>query len=306
MIEYLRQDYLPLTISYTASSYATNVYFELYDLDTHEFVQNGAGTFSSSTNSGITWNIVLDSDSTSYDRNVKIEFVTTSSTGAYNDIKVASIVRPYATPERIRELASIPASASAYSILQKLERKARLNLNSYVGDNFYKEKKSFTAYGNNTDVLITPTPIQRIDRVYEDDILVYERNNSTYQFDYPLEIDGSGTRVKIINSDVASKETLEYPKFSVFYYEGIFRKDHAYRIEGIWGWEYIPPDVEQAVALLVEDYLCNDSNIRNKNIAELSNDSYDIKYGSDFSTGTGNLTVDNLIAKYREPRYMVI
>ena len=39
MIEYLRQDNNPLTITYTASSYATNVFFEIYDLDTEEFVQ---------------------------------------------------------------------------------------------------------------------------------------------------------------------------------------------------------------------------------------------------------------------------
>jgi hypothetical protein len=58
--------------------------------------------------------------------------------------------------------------------------------------------------------------------------------------------------------------------------------------------------------MLVEDYLCNDFNIRNKNIAQLSNDSYDIKYGADSATGTGNLMVDNILAKYLQPRYLVI
>jgi hypothetical protein len=190
--------------------------------------------------------------------------------------------------------------------LRRLEKKARLSLNSYVGDNFYKEKKVFTVFGQNADIITMPTPIQRIDKIYEDDLLVYERDNSTYQLDFPLEIDGSKTRIKILNSSSNNKEILEFPKFSVFYYEGIFKKDFAYKIDGIWGWEYIPADIELATALLVEDYLCNDSNIRNKNIAELSNDSYDIKYASDFSTGTGNLIVDNLIAKYKEARYMVV
>lgn len=307
MIEYLRTDNLPLTISYTASSYATNVYFEIYDLDTSEFVQNGAGTFSASTESSITYNIGLNVDTTSYDRNIKIEFVTTSSAGAYNDIQYASLIRPYASPTRILELADIPASASANTdLLRRLEKKARLSLNSYIGDSFYKEKRTLTVFGQNTDIITTPIPIQRIDKVYEDDLLVYERDNSTYQLDFPLEIDDSGTRIKIVNSSSNNKEILEFPKFSVFYYEGIFKKDFSYKIDGIWGWEYIPADIELATALLVEDYLCNDFNIRNKNIGQLSNDSYNIKYGSDFSTGTGNLIVDNLIAKYKEARYMVV
>ena len=307
MIEYLRTDNVPLTISYTASSYATNVYFEIYDLDTSEFVQNGAGTFSASTESSITYNIGLNVDTTSYDRNIKIEFVTTSSAGAYNDIQYASLIRPYASPTRILELSDIPASASANTdLLRRLEKKARLSLNSYIGDSFYKEKRTLTVFGQNTDIITTPIPIQRIDKVYEDDLLVYERDNSTYQLDFPLEIDDSGTRIKIVNSSSNNKEILEFPKFSVFYYEGIFKKDFSYKIDGIWGWEYIPADIELATALLVEDYLCNDFNIRNKNIGQLSNDSYNIKYGSDFSTGTGNLIVDNLIAKYKEARYMVV
>lgn len=307
MIEYLRADNLPLTISYTASSYARNVYFEIYDLDTQEFIQNGAGVFSASTQNSTVWSIGLNVDTTSYDRNIKIEFVTTSSAGAHNDIQYAALIRPYATPERILELADISGSASANTaLLRKLEKRARLSLNSYIGDNFYKEKKVFTVFGQNADVITTPIPIQRIDKVYQDDLLVYERDNSTYQLNFPLEIDSSGTRIKIVNSSTNNKEILEFPKFSVFYYEGIFKKDFAYKIDGIWGWEYIPSDIELATALLVEDYLCNDSNIRNKNIVELTNDSYDIKYSADFSTGTGNLIVDNLIAKYKEARYMVV
>ena len=303
MIEYLRKDNSPLTISYTASSYATNVYFEAYDLDTEEFIQSGAATTSGSS----IYSITFTADSTSYDRNIKLEIITTSSAGAYSEIQNVSLIRPYASVERILDLADIPATASANtSLLTKLERKARLSLNAFIGNSFYKLKKDVTVYGNNLDVLTLPENLYRIDKVYEDDLLVYERDNSTIQLEYPIEIADSRTRIKIVNSSLKSKEVAESPIFSVFYYEGVFKKDHSYRIDGIWGWDYVPADIEQATALLVEDYLCNDFNIRNKNIAELSNDSYDIKYGSDFATGTGNLTVDNLIAHYKEPRYLVI
>lgn len=301
MIEYLRTDNSPLNITYTASSYATNVYFEVYDLDTQEFIQGGRATSGASS----IFTVTLNSDSTAYDRNLKIEYVTTSGSGAYNDLQYVSLVRPYATISQVRSIADVSNSVTNAAI-QKLERRARLNLNAFIGFDFYKKKKSLTVYGNNTDVLTLPESIFRIDYIYEDDILIYERGNDTYQLDFPLEIGPSSNRIKIVNSEEESKEILEFPKFSVFYYEGIFKKDHAYKIDGIWGWEYIPADIEEATALLVNDYLCNDFNIRNKNIAQLSNDSYDIKYAADAATGTGNLTVDNLIAHYRQPRYMVI
>lgn len=301
MFEYLRTDNSPLDISYSASSYATNVYFEVYDLDTQEFIQGGRGVEGASS----VFTITLNTDSTSYDRNLTIEYITTSGSGAYNEIQTVSLVRPYATPSRIRSLADVSDSVTD-STIQKLERRARLNINSYVGFDFYKKKKTFTYYGNNTDVISLSENIFRIDAVYEDDILIYERGGTDNELDFPLEIGPSSNRIKILNTDEESKEILESPKFSVFHYDGIFKKDHSYKIDGIWGWNYIPSEIEEATALLVNDYLCNDFNIRNKNIAELSNDSYNIKYGSDAATGTGNLTVDNLISHYRQPRYMVI
>jgi hypothetical protein len=305
MIEYLRSDNLPLTLSYSASAYAGNVYFEVYDLDTEEFIQGGKGVPRASS----AFSITLNADSTAYDRNLKIEYVTTSASGAFNDIQYVSLIRPYASINRIVDLAEIDVttlgSASA-SKLQRLERRARLSINSYLGFNFYKEKRTATVYGNNTDVLTLPYPIYRIDAIYEDDILIYQRDSETDQLEFPVEIGPSSNRIKIVNSSEKNKETLEFPKFSVFYYDGLFKKDFSYKIDGIWGWEYIPSEIEEATALLVNDYLCNDFNVRNKNISQLSNDSYNIKYNADFATGIGNLLVDNLLAPYREPRYMVI
>lgn len=301
MIEYLRSDNSSLNITYTASAYADNVYFEIYDLDTQDFLQSGATASAASSNFIAT----LTADTAAYDRNIKVEFITTNNGTAFNEIKYFSLTRPYATISRIKELIDVP-SGTADSKLIRLERRARLSLNSFLGFSFYKEKRDYTVYGNNLDILTLPDNIIRIDEIYEDDILVYQRNSTTYELDYPIEIADSGRRVKIINSDSNGKEIAEAPIFSVFKFTNTFKKDYAYKISGIYGWEYIPDDVEEATALLVSDYLCNDFNIRNKNIAQLSNDSYDIKYGSDFATGTGNLLVDNLLAHYKESRYMVI
>jgi len=301
MLEYLRKDNSPLTISYSASNSTQNVYFEIYDLDTSEFVQAGVAASGASS----VFSITLNTDTTSYDRNIKIEYINTQSGTAFNEIEYVSLVRPYATVDRIKQLIDVPSGTSDQKI-KNLERRARLSLNSYIGFSFYKEKRETTVYGNNSDVLTLYDNVLRIDKIYENDILVYEKDSIIYQFDYPIEIADSGRRIKIINGDPEQKEIAEFPIFSIFEFYNLFKKDHSYKIEGIFGWEYIPSDIEEATALLVSDYLCNDFSIRNKNIAQLSNDSYDIKYGSDSATGTGNLLVDNLIAHYKESRYMVI
>lgn len=305
MIELLRQDDSTLTLNYTASAYATGLVFEVYDLDSNDFIQGGTGVVSDTTASYIQYDITLNSHSTQYDRNLKIEFVTTTASGAFAEINRYSMKRPYVTASRIRDIANIQESTTD-ATLQKLERRARMIVDSFVGFSFYKKKKSLDAYGNNTDVLFMNEEILSVNKIYEDDLLVYEEGSSEYQFDYPIEVSISNNRIKILNSSEKSKESLEFPKFSVFHYDGIFKKDHLYEVDGIFGYEYVPSAVEEATALLVEDYLCNDSNIRNKNIVELSNDSYDIKYASDFATGTGNLIVDSLLAEYRQPRFMVI
>lgn len=303
MLEYLRKDNLGLDITYTTSASANAVLFTVADLDTGAELQTGSAT--AVTGSSI-YTVSLTTSTTQYDRNIKITYQEFNNSASSSNIVYASLVRPYATPDRIRTLADIPATASADGNLQKFERRARMAIDSFLGFGFYKEYKTVDVYGNNTDILQFNDNVISVSRIYEDDILTYELGSETYQFDYPIEISTSGDRIKIVNTSTKNKEMLEFPKFSVFHYDGLFHKSYLYKVEGVFGYEYVPSDIEEAAALLVEDYLCNDFNIRNKNISQLTNDSYTIKYGSDAATGTGNLTVDNLLAKYLQPRYLVI
>jgi hypothetical protein len=302
MIEYLRKDNAGLDITYnTTGASAASVLFTVSDLDSGLELQTGSAVAISASS----FTVSLSSTTTQYDRNIKIIYQEINPSASFVNTIYAGLVRPYATPERIRELADIPSSASATN-LQKLEKMARLSIDSFLGFGFYKEYRSIDVYGNNTDILQFNDHIISVSKIYEDDILTYEIGSETYEFEYPIEIGTSGDRIKIVNTSEKNKEMLEYPKFSVFHYDGQFKKSYLYKVEGVFGYEYVPSDIELATALLVEDYLCNDFNIRNKNIAQLSNDSYDIKYGSDAATGTGNLMVDNLLAKYLQPRYLVI
>lgn len=311
MIEYLRSDNSELFINHKTVHGITGVTFEIYDIDTEEFVQSGTAPLTASYNqpsSSMTWTARLIEDSAEYDRNVKIEWVRTTASGASATIEYASIIRPYVTASRIRSLASIDNGVSDDTLI-KQERKARYFLQSHIGIDFSKRYTSMVVYGMNSDILSLPTPIIRADKIYEDDILIYD-NTSTGPFnelEFSVEPSQSKTRIKIINSDEFGRSVQEFPDMHLIPIDGTFKKDTQYRIVGAFGYQYVPSNIEQATALLVEDYLCNDFGIRNKNISKLSNDSYDITYSSNSATGTGNLLVDKLISDYMNfPRFMVI
>ena len=305
MIEYLRSDNSELNINFTAVSGITSVVFEAYDLDTNEFIQSG--TTSSAASQVFT--ATLTSDSAAYDRNIKMEWISSTASGASTTINYYSIVRPFATVSRIRELADINSSVTD-STLKKEEKKARSLIQSYTGIKFAKEYTSIVVYGNDSDILALPVPVLRIDKIYEDDILVYDSIStaSVNDFDYQIEPSISKTRIKIINEDdEIERRVLEYPDIAVIPYSGTFKKDYQYKIVGIFGYEYVPSKIELACSLLVEDLLCNDWNIRNKVIQSMKTDSYDIQYAKEFAGGTGNLMVDSLLSEwYQAPRFMVV
>lgn len=309
MIEYLRSDNSELSITHSTVQGMSGVTFEVYDLDTDEFIQSGNASLSASTASSSSWTGKLTEDSAMYDRNIKIEWVRTTASGASATIEYASLIRPFATASRIRSLADIDSSETDATLV-KQERKARYFLQAHTGIKFTKEYSNIVVYGNNSDILSLPVPLIRLDKVYEDDILVYDMVSSASinEFDFSLEASQSKTRIKIINTeDEFERAVQEFPEVHVLPMNGVFKKDAQYKIVGIFGYQYVPSNIEQATALLVEDYLCNDFNIRNKNISKLSNDSYDLTYATNSATGTGNLIVDKLIADYvNAPRFMAV
>lgn len=303
MKEYVREDNSSASITFTSASNVSRVYFEIYDLDTNDFIVGGQAASGAS----YVYKATIDKEYNEYDRNIKIQWLSvTASNGASESIQYASLVRPYVTVSRIREIANI-TSGTTDSELQNAERKARLYLQSHLPVKFNKEITSVSVYGNNSDVLFLPMRILEIHSIYEDDSLVYDVDSDTNDFDYEIESSDSKNRIKIIKTDSDIYDNLEYPEMVVIPQEGVFKKDRRYKIVGVFGYEYVPNRIEMATSLLVEDYLCNDWNIRNKAIQAMKTDSYDITYSKDFAGGTGNLQVDSLISPwYYEPRYMVI
>jgi hypothetical protein len=65
------------------------------------------------------------------------------------------------------------------------------------------------------------------------------------------------------------------------------------------GYKAVPPDVEQAAIMLIDDLKCGRNDYYRRFITQYSTDQFDIKFDSSMLTGTGNLIVDRILDGYK-------
>jgi hypothetical protein len=206
MIEYLRSDNAELQISFTAASGVTSVVFESYDLDSASFVQSG----NTSSAASQVFNATFTIDSAQYDRNLKVDWVSSTASGASSTILYYSIKRPYATVSRIKELVDIDTTTVSDDTLKKYEKKARLFIEAYTGIRFTKEYDAIVQFGDNSDTLLMPTQVIKVNQIYEDDILVYDLASNQIRYE------PSGNLITASNNKILSQQGFLSNHISVF------------------------------------------------------------------------------------------
>lgn len=65
------------------------------------------------------------------------------------------------------------------------------------------------------------------------------------------------------------------------------------------GYKAIPPDVELATKLLIEDIKCGNNEYWKRFITQYSTDQFDVRFAPQFLEGTGNIIVDKIISNYK-------
>ncbi len=79
---------------------------------------------------------------------------------------------------------------------------------------------------------------------------------------------------------------------------GIFKSGVSYKVQGYFGWEKVPDEVEQAAIELMKDFFAKDTVWRNKYVKKISTFDWDFEYTSEAHSGTGNAYADRLLADY--------
>jgi hypothetical protein len=187
-----------------------------------------------------------------------------------------------------------------YDKFDALEKKARNIINTFCGQSFdYYPNKYFILNGNGKRTLHLPLPIVSLSKVTlniddDDETVLHDSTDSSLnnieksreQFNF-----NSSYYIQWKNSWLDSVQTLLVTTR--------FNYNDDYKIEGNFGWQYVPNNIEQAAELLILDLVDTDSDYVRRGISSLDMDILKVQFNdSIFDSTTGNLEVDTLLMDY--------
>jgi hypothetical protein len=241
-----------------------------------------------------------------------VQIVWSAVVGGETATKVGTleIVTPYLTPEELaaRYNWSFNSADSNYKPRQDVidaERIARFIINAYTKKKFGEKIGTVVAYGQNTDTLTLGTPIVSISKMYQNGELVIDGSDFS-KFGYGLEITETGVSVRVLDPDFTDIAESESIRVTPLLGGAAFRQGWRYSIEGVFGYQFIPTDIEDATAMLVNDYVCRDALWRARYINKIEMRDWKFTFEKEAFRGTGNLIVDQMLANYRDLGIFVI
>jgi hypothetical protein len=298
-----------------------------------------------------------------------------------------TVIRPYVNPTNLGTTASEIAEYQKYEVI------ARSIIDTFINDGFYNHKSILQAQGNGLDYMPVWRMANRVLKVYENNILIYNGQdvevpiadfydtefnaNTDIGFtvpntSYPNYLVGDQVYITLPNHGIAGTYTvteaidayhfrinLKYSKidtgvsyipsqlgtalrvwpyaFSVtldnsaiqkvtngqyarltqslpdmslpisrgdieYGYErrsgGAFASGYDYLFVLDEGFRAIPPDVERAVTILIDDLKCGKLDYFQRGISGYNTDQFRIMFDKSMLNGTGNLIVDKMLDKY--------
>jgi len=216
------------------------------------------------------------------------------------------VVTPYVDFNHVQDLgfstdASDPDYKS-YKDLQAAEKYARKQIEQFTGQKFYLHDDVYLVYGYDSDILPLPEKIYSLHELYARDILLIDTINEIDNWNYPVEISETGYGIKVnrasmVDNTVYTANGMIPPSIND-YAGGAFQSGIPYKVQGRFGWEKVPDNVELAGIELMRDYFSKDTIWRNKYIKKISTFDWDFEYTGEAHSGTGNAYADRLLADY--------
>jgi hypothetical protein len=242
------------------------------------------------------------------DRNRTLRLQWEYTIGSTNVVRFDEVyvVTPYVDFNHVQDLGfSIDSSDPNYRSYKELiraERYARKQIEQHTGQSFYLYDDVYVVYGYDSDILPLPAKINQLHELYARDILLLDTINEIDNWNYPVEISETGYGIKINRTGMLDNTVYiangMVPPSIHDYGSGVFRSGIPYKVQGRFGWEKVPDDVELAAIELMKDYFNKDTVWRNKYIKKISTFDWDFEYTGEAHTGTGNAYADKLLADY--------
>ena len=209
------------------------------------------------------------------------------------------ILRPYIDPTT---LGTTPSEIYDYKMLELM---ARSIIDSIVTDGFYNNKSIIQTVGLGTDYFPVWQDVNKVLKVYENNVLVYDIDLLENEYTYVVTLDNSAIqRVLIDQYNRAESYPLTLPlsvgNLAFYGYAGVsFPKGADYTFILDTGYKAVPPDIEYATKLLIDDLKCGKLDYYTRYVSSFDNDQYKIQFDKTIFNGTGNMLVDKILDKYK-------
>jgi hypothetical protein len=295
-MEILRVPPYPITTTWNLpdANYDYIVYVE--DLVDHSIEE----TTITSSNTGVVI-YTLPITKVQYDRTFLIRFYDAEHEHIISESNL-DIVRPYVNPADL----ATTGTATEIAEYKKFELIARSIIDTYTGIGFYNHKSILQTNGSGSDYLPVWRDANRVLKVYENDVLVFDIDgdpeNNVYE--YKVTLDNSAIyRVEVDPANRISGSPINLPTsrgdlaWGNLRY-GAFNANYNYLFVLDEGFRAIPADIEKATIMLIDDLKCGRLDYYQKYVTSYNTDQFRIQFDKKMLEGTGNLLVDKILDKY--------
>ena len=245
-------------------------------------------------------------------------------------VDTLTIMRPYVNPALLAETEEDIEQAKVY------EAVARAIINSITGGFMYKRETVETT-GFGSDYLPIPFRLNKIIKVYENGVLVYDEAPDDPDWvnvkNYYITPDRGAITLNVpstyginrrqskpvIGRNAGSDSftlynTNDSPNYSDAIYDtktfvdlvgnnSFFPNGWDYTVIIDAGWPIIPQDIKQATTLLVNDLRCNNIPYINSYIKDYKSDQFTLSFDPGVFKDTGNRIADKILSAYVRPIY---
>jgi len=198
------------------------------------------------------------------------------------------IVKPYCDITTVKSKLGI-TTAQAVEAEKVARRIIEAEVNSFQFNRRLKE-----VIGMGIDYLPIDERIVKIYQMWENGEKIYVNGDDSYD-KYTISVDKTSI---ILDDEIQNK--VEYAKvWRDRNYATTFCPGCDYLIDGDFGYQVIPSDIQEACEILMQDLVQGNTKYFSRNITEFDNKEFKIKFSPSSSNGTGNLIVDKLLTRYK-------
>ena len=262
-----------------------------------------------------TYKVNIPFDLTTVDRKFRVHWIYQYQGQPLMHYTFLDVVTPYCSIiEAIEDLniGSDPSDPNhkSYHEMIMAEKYARKLIEDYTGQTFSLYGDSQTLYGSGSDILPTPYKIHTLEKLYANDILLLDNVNNIDNLGYTIQVSESGFGIRVNRNSILDNTVYVangmVPPSIVVSSQGFFNNNTSYRVEGKFGWNRVPDEVEQACIQLIGHFFDKDRHWKDQYVKSIQTFDWKIDYNSDIHSGTGCAYADKLLSAYVLNQMVVI